>query len=368
MLEQTFINTLAELVAADSVYGNEANARTLYVDLLEQAGFEVSLKQVSEGRSNIFGIKNPSTSKKAVLFYGHQDTVEVAKDWQLKPHELTVEGDKAYGLGAFDMKSGIAAFVEANRDSQAYCKVFLAVDEENISEGGWHAATHEKAFFEDVALAISAEPSLTAGANSITVGRTGRQLFNVTFTGKSAHLANYQTGTDAIELQAVFLNEFYKQRKTIFDDNGSTAQVREVSSKVVGMSVPEEARCVVEVLSSAEHNSETTKALLEGFSDSAEVVLAERKTPYLQGYHNPEFPFKAELEAAVESAFSDPAEYITRRSVGDDNVLAGLGIPVITWGPTGGNAHSAEEYVDLSSLEKLIAGYSSFLAAITTKQ
>ena len=51
----------------------------------------------------------------------------------------------------------------------------------------------------------------------------------------------------------------------------------------------------------------------------------------------------------------------TRMSVGDDNALATLGIPVITWGPDGGNAHAPNEYVTKTSLEKLSKMFYEFL-------
>ena len=35
----------------------------------------------------------------------------------------------------------------------------------------------------------------------------------------------------------------------------------------------------------------------------------------------------------------------------DDNVLATLGIPVITLGPNGGNEHKANEYVEINRLK-----------------
>ena len=52
---------------------------------------------------------------------------------------------------------------------------------------------------------------------------------------------------------------------------------------------------------------------------------------------------------------------VARSSVGDDNVLATLRIPVITWGPSGGNAHSANEYVSEKSLDTFVNMYSDLL-------
>lgn len=51
-----------------------------------------------------------------------------------------------------------------------------------------------------------------------------------------------------------------------------------------------------------------------------------------------------------------------RSSVGDDNVLATLGIPVITWGPDGKGAHEADEWVDLESLKILSKMFKTLIA------
>jgi acetylornithine deacetylase/succinyl-diaminopimelate desuccinylase-like protein len=103
------------------------------------------------GRWSLFGVKNAQPGKKSVLLYGHQDTVAPLSDWT-NPYEPIVDGDKLIGLGGYDMKGGMVAFLDAARETKAYVKVFLAIDEELISKGAWHALAKNKAFFEDVEL------------------------------------------------------------------------------------------------------------------------------------------------------------------------------------------------------------------------
>ena len=364
----SIIKDLERLVKIDSRYGNENNSTETFKSLLIKAGFAVKSQKLADGRVNLYAVKNPHNYGRALLFYGHQDTVDIADDWSYEPRALTIKENKAYGLGAFDMKGGIMAFLAASTHSSAYIKIFLAVDEENISEGGWHAVQTNRTFFEDVALVISAEPSLTDGSTAITVGRTGRFLFDVTFKGKSAHLANYKDGIDAIERLHRFLGSFYAQREQLFDAQGSTAQIRSIQSEVIGMSVPELASCQAEVLANVKQSIEVVERLLQKLAGkNGTVSLTPRKTPYLPGYSNETFEWQHPVEKTIREVYGKPIRYIERRSVGDDNVLASIGLPVITWGPEGGNAHSADEWVDLGSLEKLTSGYKKLLQLLESQ-
>ena len=46
-------------------------------------------------------------------FLGHTDTVEFTDNWKYNKFDLTKIGNKIYGLGVCDMKSGIAAIISA---------------------------------------------------------------------------------------------------------------------------------------------------------------------------------------------------------------------------------------------------------------
>ncbi len=73
--------------------------------------------------------------KQKIGFLGHTDTVEYIDGWNQNPFELTIKGDKIYGLGVCDMKGGIACFLKAvseidfsNREYGVKC--YFTYDEE----------------------------------------------------------------------------------------------------------------------------------------------------------------------------------------------------------------------------------------------
>ena len=355
------VNLLQQLVEIPSAYPNEQAIGTFLYDLLCTNGFEVEKHYIRENRFNILATKGRS-NQQSICFYGHMDTVAVNEtEWKTNPYELEVKNKKAFGCGAFDMKAGIAAFIEATKNSTQYIKLFLAVDEEYISEGAWNAFDDRKDFFSDVKLFISAEPNFEGNLNNITTGRTGRCVVNVEFTGKEAHIAKFQDGQDAAEMMGEFLSIFYKNRFKLFNSPETVALVRKVSGESNGMSVCAQTQLEIEIFLAHPDTSESTISAIESISSSAKVFLKPRKTPYLSAYQFDKFPLQQEIAEIIKAETGSPMILSRRSSVGDDNVLAQLGIPVITWGPDGGNAHSANEYVDLSSLEILYKMYVKIL-------
>src|SRR3989344_4586474 len=116
-MKKQIIDLLTKLTKIPSNYPSEKKTSTFLQSELKARGFNVTKQKVSKNRHNIFAEKGKGT--KSVLFYGHMDTVSVfdLKKWKTDPFKLTINGDKAYALGASDMKSGISAFIETATDT-----------------------------------------------------------------------------------------------------------------------------------------------------------------------------------------------------------------------------------------------------------
>jgi len=353
-MKKKLLDVLNSLVSQDTryVYKAEGNLLPFLTATLEELGFSISVI-TTDGRPNILAQNNKPG--KAILFYGHIDTVDIASGWTRDPFKLTIEGNKAYGLGSYDMKGGIAAFLRVVDSTQRHIKIFLAIDEENISSGAWDVIGREKSFFDDIELIISAEPNFGHGLNGITVGRTGRAIFTVITKGKPVHLANYKEGVNAIYPSMQFINEL----KTNFDtqDKMTVIQPRSIRTDTNGMSLCEKVEIDIEVLLGSLDSLEQIKAKLIAITKKVDgnfqVRLKARKTPYLSGYRFTSFQYQDEIAKIIKECTGKEMQLHSRSSVGDDNVLATLGIPVITWGPDGGGAHEPNEWVDIQSLVKL---------------
>ncbi len=347
------------MVKIKSVYPGEYRFGKFLRAYLTRHGFRVTEQKISERRYNYFASRG--AGGKAVLFYGHLDTVPLTdrSKWRTDPFILTKRGGRLYGLGAYDMKGGIAAFLDACARTSGYVKILLASDEEWISEGAW-AAVRRRSFFDDVDLIISPEPNFGMGMHGILTGRTGRSLFTVSFTGKPAHIVQHGKGIDAMPYLATFIDNFYKNRERLFFSRGTFAQVRAVEGEAVGMSVCGEASAVVEVFPNHTDTIADIQKRIQSLT-TARVRLKPRKTPYLPGYYFASFPDQQVISNLIQERTGKTMKLHTRMSVGDDNVLATLGIPVITWGPDGGNAHTPNEFVSESSLTVLSQMFCEYL-------
>lgn len=358
----TITQLLSDLVAVDTRYvtKSEGNLAKKLLEELSSRGFATETLE-TDGRLNI--LADNKLPGKAILFYGHIDTVDVSPGWEHEPFALTMEGDKGYGLGVYDMKGGIAAFLKAVVGTSRHIKIVFAVDEENISTGSWDIVQKRADFFTDVELIISAEPNFGLGLNGITTARTGRVIFTVCSQGKPVHIAKYKEGVNAIYPLVAFVGAL--RDANLATDKMTIIQPRNIRTNTIGMSLCEKAEVDVEVLLGSDDSIEAMLEKLTSLSRSIGgdlvVTLALRKTPYLTGYRFNSFPYQEKIAKIIQEHTKKQMTLHERSSVGDDNVYATLGIPVITWGPDGGGAHEADEWVDVQSLSTLSAMFKELL-------
>ncbi|MBO9662729.1 acetylornithine deacetylase [Dokdonella sp.] len=90
------------------------------------AGFECTTTDHGAGAVSLLAIRGKPT----LLFNVHLDTVPDSPHWSASPFELRVDGDRAVGLGACDIKGAAAAFVAAANATQGDCAFLFTSDEE----------------------------------------------------------------------------------------------------------------------------------------------------------------------------------------------------------------------------------------------
>ena len=352
---------------------------------LTSYGFQVESQQVRGDRINVIAEKG--SGGRTLLLTGHLDTVPQVTGWtKTDPWSPLVHGDRLYGLGACDMKGGLVAILQAVRDFEPKgytLKVAFVVDEENDSEGSY--VFGESGWLADVEAVLVPEGPQprqpgeddTKDTNVLTLGRRGRIDIEIEVRGRPAHAAFAEMGVSALlrgahvalAIERLVLVEHPQLKR-----GGAT--IRRFASQTAGLSIPEvatlridrhlvppetpeSAQCQIEELIERLYQDGT---LERGEDMPIKVMVPERYPPYLKPYvTSPDDPLVRLVEGAVRERFGH-VRYDYGQSVADENYYgAQLGLSIVVLGPIGDNAHSADEWVSLSSVEDVASVYRTVL-------
>ncbi len=119
-----------DLVNVDSPTGKEGEVGELYASKLRALGMKVTLQELEVGRYNVLGtLRGDNPNGATLMFNGHLDTSFAASEspeilkaissvYRFEPPWGYVKDDWIYGMGAFNMKSALAAYAAAVRALQ----------------------------------------------------------------------------------------------------------------------------------------------------------------------------------------------------------------------------------------------------------
>ena len=194
---------LRELVSFNTIQDKENKNVIDYIEkILTIKGFKTEYKD--KNLIMTYG-KNPSFG-----FLGHTDTVEYTEGWNTNPFILKEKDNKLYGLGACDMKGGIAAILEAVLETDFSrikngIKLYFTYDEEREFSGIRNIINKKEKFPKFM---VFGEPT----NNEVLIGCKGLLVCDLHFKGVKAHSSNPDKGKSA-NLNAVRflceLEQFY---------------------------------------------------------------------------------------------------------------------------------------------------------------
>ena len=335
---------------------------------LEDAGLEVELWDVLPGRPNVVarlrGAGRPSGDERparSLMFCGHLDVVAALSPEAFAPR---VDDGRMYGRGAADMKSGLAAAVAAVETLVASGQrlagdVLVAglVDEEWKSAG---AAALPARYRPDAAVMVEC-----TGLDVVTE-HGGFAWFDVESRGVEAAGDDTAHGVDGISLLAPVLEGIRRLDADLAARPHAAYGRGSIHSSTIagGDQYPVyPARCVLGVercLTAGESVAgaeSEMRALLDAaaaadprFAGSLTTVVG-REPVQLDVAE----PVVAALASAATRALGRPA--VLRGDMGwmDSGLLVEAGVPCVVFGPSGHGEHTADEWVDLASVETCAA-------------
>jgi succinyl-diaminopimelate desuccinylase len=295
--------------------------------------------------------------ERRIVMAGHLDTVP--------PNNNTVpriEGDVLHGLGAADMKSGVAVLLrlveEVSADSRFDC-TFVFYEAEEIADE--HNGLRK--LFAD-------RPDLVAGNFAVLLeptdlwmeaGCQGSIRLEATFHGRRAHTARPWQGDNAIYRAGRTLQRLAEHQPEPLEVDGLTFRqalsVVGMHGGVAGNVVPD--RCTVVVnrryapsLTLEEAEAEV-RALLDGADEIDLVSVSPAAHPNLSHPLVAEFAGLLDLPVRCKLGWTDVARFSAH------------GVPAVNFGPGDPEvSHTAGEHVTRASVDGCYSALSAFLRGV----
>ena len=363
-------DALVEMVDIASPTGREAAMGHYLRDRMRRAGLDTDLQLVDEGRPNAVGHLRGRGTGTNLLFTGHMDTSYSGEEEHLvgpgfKP-TATLDGDWVWGLGANNMKSGLAAAMVAieaivkaeikldgdlslggvvGEIEKAPVEEFQGLEYSGYGAGSKHMVTH--GVTADYALLV--EPT----GLRICTANMGAIWLRITVGGTVAHsaLAHRPGIVNAIAVMHELQNDIakwaasYQERHHFMGEhpNVTVACIRggapwrlsrnpyECSlyldiRTVPGQSVDRVKRELREVLSSFAERSRTPEPSIFVYVTDPPMLIEES------------LPVVEALGAAQKAVMGDRPASIIRRPGADAIHFTAYGVPCVVFGP-GGRMH-----------------------------
>lgn len=398
---EEMIDLLGDLVAAETVIGNEQPGQEVIIDTFRSMGLDpdVWTPDIEElrdhelffetqpyqdvgydDRPNVVGTVEGAGTGPTLTVSGHMDVVPAnAAEWEYEPFEMTRVDERLFGRGTADMKGGIAAFVtaadclqRAGVDLGGDLYLQTTIEEEDGGVGGVLSALL-RGYRPDGA--IIAEPW---GVPNLGMASAGVRYFRITVRGKSAHVGYGYEGVNALDkAMKVYeaLRDLDAARKARIDyepayrldprmkGHETNLNIGTINAADWPAIIPGEVEMRGRI---GWPPGEAAETVIAELADAIQRVTAEDE--WLQA-HPPELeffglradPHEVDPNTDLLRTAMRNAEWVTGRdgvfyggSAGNDTRYYKLcyDIPATSVGPEPHNIHGADEYVTVDSLRE----------------
>ncbi|MBI4278252.1 MAG: M20/M25/M40 family metallo-hydrolase, partial [Armatimonadetes bacterium] len=209
--EAEAVQFLQEILRIPSLLGQEARLAAHIEQRLRGFGLQVWAEDAEPNRPTVTGTLRGAGGGKSLVLNGHMDHYPPSHDWTMDPYGGTRAGDRIHGVGANDMKAGLAAAIMAVKfvvDAQVPLRGDLScMAIPGHFEGGLgtrHAI--RRGFRSDYA--IVCEPSDLR----LVLAQMGTAYLRITTRGRQAHTTAKAEGINAIEHMVAFIERLRRHR------------------------------------------------------------------------------------------------------------------------------------------------------------
>jgi succinyl-diaminopimelate desuccinylase len=282
-----------------------------------------------------------------VLLAGHLDTVPIANNVPSRR-----AGDRLYGCGTSDMKSGDAVLLHlaATVADPAYDVTYVLYDNEEVeaARNGLARLVRRHRDWLDADLAVLMEPT----DGQLEAGCQGTLRVQVTVPGRRAHSARSWLGENAIHGAAPLLTTLMRYEARAVEIDGCVYReglnAVSIEGGVAGNVVPDVCTVTVNFRFAPDRTEQQAfEHVRDVFAEYDDVVLTDSSPGALPG-----------LAAPAAQHFVEAVGVTPRAKYGWTDVarFAALGIPAVNYGPGDPNlAHTREESVEVARIGEAAA-------------
>lgn len=344
--------------------GHEHLAAAVAKGWLEEIGCQkIEELEEFEGRTNLIASWGDPSSGPRLIFNGHLDVVPAADDagWNHPPFSAVLEDGMIFGRGTSDMKSGIAAMIEAvaglNRigfKPRGHIQFQLVADEESFGRHGTEFLLRKNLLAGDAA--VIGEPT----SLMICLGERGAYWATIHARGRAAHGSVPEQGISAIEKvakAAVVLHgrEFNNSHPLL---GKPTLNVGTIAGGTKVNVVADRASISIDRRAIPGETEESIQSEIEAILD--EIRAGDPECNFkieVFGFAEPSIieknaPVVRLLSESIETHAGGPPDFYGSPGATDARFLRNQSqIPTVVFGPgIMGAAHTVNEFADVASI------------------
>ncbi len=295
-----------------------------------------------------------------LCFAGHVDVVPAGDNWDTNPYEAVEKDGYIYGRGAQDMKSGVAAFTQALKETTTFkgtLSLLLTSDEEGeATHGTIKVLEYLREHNMLPSAVVVAEPTCEdIFGDAVKVGRRGSINGYLTIKGKQGHAAYPQKAVNPIhKLSKVLGNmagvdidngdEFFSPSKFVITDIRAGMQVTNVT--------PNELKMMFNVrnttLTTQKEVTDFVAKHLDGLD--YDLRLTQGSYPFQT---NTQTKVVQTIDKAIEQVTGIKPKHSTAGGTSDARFVAQFGIDVIEFGVKNDRIHSLNERTTSKEVQDL---------------
>ena len=295
------------------------------------------------------------TGKPLIVLYGHTDTVPEQGNGT-----ASVDADRVYGLGACDMKAGVAVMIHLLEDPAVadgpfdVVGVFYDKEEGPSAENGLEDVLNSVDWLADAAFSVVLEPTDL----NLELGCNGAMNADIIFNGHAAHSARPWLGENAVTKAGAWLATMHDRAPNAVEIAGleyrEVFSVTRASGGIANNVLPSRFTMNLNYRFPPIYDLEEAEARLrEVASDADEVVITDRAPAGTVPEGNPHL---GRLEDLVGGARTGKQGWT------DVARLTGRGIHAANFGPGEvAQAHQATESVPIRNLDTVFDVLRQFL-------